>query len=149
MATADTMNADPTTARRNAESAYRLSPTAETLGALQIAGDAEMDEYLAGFDARHASDTYTTPDSYMAACPRPALARLIAAYSRYLDEGIAATDGHFTPLDFETWKASRSSSLARSAVYRTQGSTLRPRLRQAKEAIPFKVDPANRPRHKG
>jgi hypothetical protein len=112
------MNAT-TTARRNAAAAYRLSPTAETLGALQLAGDAEMDEYLAGFDTRHASDTYTTPDSYMAACPHPALARLIAAYSRYLDEGIAATDGHFVPLDFEAWKASRTTTLPPTPEYRT------------------------------
>ncbi|QDN94953.1 hypothetical protein FNV58_01075 (plasmid) [Streptomyces sp. RLB1-9] len=91
---------------------------------------ADMDEYLAGFDARHANDTYTTPDSYIAACPRPALARLIAAYSRYLDEGIAATDGHFIPLDFEAWKASRTTELPPTEAW----DTLPPR---PKDRYPF------------
>ncbi|MEU0181448.1 hypothetical protein ABZ312_09690 [Streptomyces sp. NPDC006207] len=48
-----------TTARQAAEAAYRANPTPANLAALQVAGKAEMDEYLAAFDARHAATPTT------------------------------------------------------------------------------------------
>jgi hypothetical protein len=111
------MTTPTTTARRTAaESAYQLSPTTETLGALQLTGAAEMDEYLAGYDARHAADTYTTGT---APGTRPALARLLTAYNRYIDQETASTDGPLALLTFEDWKASRTTVLEPTPEYRT------------------------------
>ncbi|MGW0576932.1 hypothetical protein ACWD25_13385 [Streptomyces sp. NPDC002920] len=100
--------------------------------------DQDMNTYLARFDARHANDTYTCG-------PRTPLARLLAAYNRYLDETITATDGIPDLLGFEEWKASRTTVVPPTPEYRTQGNTLRPRLREPRESISFKVNPGNRP----
>lgn len=54
---------DTTAARQDAHTAYTLNPTDTNLRAYQAAADAEMDTVFAGFDARHAADTYTTGEN--------------------------------------------------------------------------------------
>lgn len=49
------MDAKLTTARQTAEAAFQADPSDANLKALQAAGKAEMDAYLADFDARHAA----------------------------------------------------------------------------------------------
>ena len=49
------MNADLTATRAAAEAAFAVDATDENLAVLAAASEAEMDAYLAGFDARHAA----------------------------------------------------------------------------------------------
>lgn len=90
-----------TTARQAAEAAYRANPNPATLAVMRAAGEAEMDEYLAGFDARHAAEVEATPWTEPEKAPAAAPSR--ADYARYVDDGIGATDGYYAPLDFEHW----------------------------------------------
>ncbi|MYX38996.1 MULTISPECIES: hypothetical protein [unclassified Streptomyces] len=99
-----------TIARQAAEAAYRANPNPATLADLRAAGQAEMDEYLAGFDARHAADVEATPWTEPERTPAAAPSR--ADYARYVYDGIGATDGYYAPMDFEHWARTLGRTLA-------------------------------------
>lgn len=107
--------------------------------------DEAMDAYLADFDDRHADDAPTSlipaPDAaevrgqgvdrliaarIAADATRPAPSPLRAAYMRYIDDGIADTDGTFIPLPFDAWKASRTITLPPTPAFDTLNGKGRP-----------------------
>ncbi|MFI2301982.1 hypothetical protein ACH5AL_24515 [Actinacidiphila glaucinigra] len=101
-------------ARQAAETAYRANPNPATLAALRAAGQAEMDEYLAGFDARRAAEAAAEVEAAPEGDPwkAPAAPPSREDYTRYVADGLGATDGHFAPLDFEHWAATLGRVLA-------------------------------------
>jgi hypothetical protein len=114
--------------RQAAETAYQADPTTENLKALQAAGKAETDEYLARFDAREAAhrekqaakaaeteqatETEETPAPYAAW-----FVRLLdekrectdtegfenIAYRGYVSYGLSMSDGYYAAEDFDQW----------------------------------------------
>ncbi|MCX4554160.1 hypothetical protein [Streptomyces sp. NBC_01500] len=122
------MTEKSTTSRQSAEAAYYAHSTPENLAALQVAGEAEMNEYLAGFDARNADDKVTeelitdsTPE--LQSCPEAKadfagwFKTLIDqnatctdfnaferdAYRGHISYGLSMTDGRYAPQDFDAW----------------------------------------------
>jgi hypothetical protein len=117
--------------RQAAEAAYQADRSTENLKALQAAGKVEMDEYLAGFDAREAKRTaaseerkakeQATPAPAPAPAPAPVYATWFtallnerkectdveaferAAYQGYINYGLSMTDGYYVPQEFEAW----------------------------------------------
>lgn len=115
--------------RASAEAAFEAHATDTNLRALQAAGKAEMDAYLAEAEARAATPrkalhttTPTAPIVYRKPSARAKAAMLFdmtpaeptiidrtpernAAYLQYISDGLADTDGYYAPLTFDAWAA--------------------------------------------